>query len=82
MKTPEYIKFEAMLEETKRESDRGCALILAANLDNRLRELLCSFFVNVSSGYEKELFEGLFFSFLAAVTFPHVIVIVTMNRQK
>ena len=31
---------------------------------------------------EKELFEGLFFSFLAAVTFPHVIVIVTMNRQK
>lgn len=31
---------------------------------------------------EKRLFEGLFFSFLAAVTFPHVIVIITMNNQK
>ena len=31
---------------------------------------------------EKELFEGLFFSFLAAITFPHVLVIITMNKDK
>ena len=31
---------------------------------------------------EKDLFEGLFFSFLAAVTFPHVMVIITMNKVK
>lgn len=31
---------------------------------------------------EKDLFEGLFFSFLAAITFPHVLVIITMNSQK
>ena len=31
---------------------------------------------------EKELFEGLFFSFLAAITFPHVLVIIRMNYIK
>lgn len=31
---------------------------------------------------EKQLFEGLFFSFLAAITFPHVLVIITMNHEK
>lgn len=31
---------------------------------------------------EKDLFEGLFFSFLAAITFPHVLVIITMNKEK
>lgn len=31
---------------------------------------------------KKELFEGLFFSFLAAITFPHVMVIIKMNNKK
>ena len=31
---------------------------------------------------KKELFEGLFFAFLAAITFPHVMVIITMNNNK
>jgi len=58
MKTPEYIRFEEMLTEARSTSDRSCALILAANLDNRLRELLGAFFIDVSSSYENQVFEG------------------------
>ncbi|MDI4639166.1 MULTISPECIES: MltR family transcriptional regulator [Halomonadaceae] len=51
-------KFQEMLAETKGEGDRGCALILAANLDNRLRELLIAHFVSMPCKQQKALFEG------------------------
>lgn len=58
MNTPAYKQFEEMLAETRHESDRACALVLAANLDNRLRVLLSSFFIKITSDYEKQIFEG------------------------
>lgn len=53
-----YQKFQEMLAETKREGDRACALILTANLDNRLREVLVAHFIQMSSALQKSLFEG------------------------
>lgn len=50
--------FEVMIANANRESDRGCALILAANLDNRLRGLLENYFVEQSKGKDNDLFQG------------------------
>jgi DNA-binding MltR family transcriptional regulator len=50
--------FSEMLAETKHEGDRACALILTANLDNRIRELLVAHFVEMTSVQQKDLFEG------------------------
>ncbi|MDP1633474.1 MAG: MltR family transcriptional regulator [Gallionellaceae bacterium] len=47
-----------MLAETKHEGDRACALILTANLDNRIRELLVAHFVEMTPAQQKDLFEG------------------------
>ncbi|QOF76074.1 MltR family transcriptional regulator [Variovorax sp. 38R] len=38
--------------------DRTCALVLAANLDNRLRELLIAHFLPVDGSKKEEIFEG------------------------
>lgn len=40
--------YEPMISDANQESDRGCALVLAANLDNRLEFLLKNFFVEQS----------------------------------
>ena len=50
--------YGVMIANAKKESDRGCALVLAANLDNRLRSLLKSFFVEQSPNKQNGLFEG------------------------
>ena len=47
-----------MIATSSQESDRGCALVLAANLDNRLRTLLESFFVELSTKKLNAVFEG------------------------
>lgn len=53
-----YANFQVMLAETKLEGDRACALILAANIDNRLRELLATYFVEMSKNQRDALFKG------------------------
>lgn len=53
-----HAKFEEMLAETRVEGDRACALILAASIDNRLRDLLLAFFVKMSKKQEDALFKG------------------------
>ena len=58
MKTPDYVLLEQMIGSANQESDRGCALILAANLDNRLCELCKALCVNLTSEFEKKLFFG------------------------
>jgi DNA-binding MltR family transcriptional regulator len=53
-----YGNFQELLAETKLEGDRACALILAANIDNRLRDLLMAFFVEMSNNQKDALFKG------------------------
>jgi DNA-binding MltR family transcriptional regulator len=53
-----YANFQEMLAETRSEGDRACALILAANIDNCLRDLLEAFFVEMSKNQKKDLFEN------------------------
>lgn len=50
--------YKEMLAEVKTETDRSCALILAANLENRLKDLLTDFLINMSPAALKEIFEG------------------------
>src|SRR5690554_5636874 len=50
--------YEDMIANANRESDRGCSLILSANLDNRLRDLLESYFVAQSSEKLNSIFQG------------------------
>lgn len=47
-----------MLDAVKRESDRGCALILAANLENRLGDVLRSACIRLSKAEFTAIFEG------------------------
>ncbi|WP_425598378.1 MltR family transcriptional regulator [Thermomonas carbonis] len=47
-----------MLAEAKSEGDRACALVLAANLENRLKELLLTYFVPLSKQDSEKLFNG------------------------
>jgi len=83
MKTPEYGNFEAMLAETRKESDRACALILAANLDNRLRTFLCAFFVKITPSYKNQLFEGngCLASFSSRIQFSYVLGLIAENEH-
>lgn len=59
-------EIEAMVGAVKNESDRGCALILAANIDNRLRDILEKFFICMPKGESEKLFERGVLSNLAA----------------
>lgn len=54
----DYKKMQEMLAEVKIETDRSCALIIAANLENRLKDLLTDFFISMSPTALKEIFEG------------------------
>ena len=58
MVSERYKLFQTMLANAHAESDRACALILAANLDNRLKDVLSAFFVVMSENQEKEIFSG------------------------
>lgn len=55
-----------MVSAVKNESDRGCALILAANIDNRLRDILEAFFICMPKREGEKLFERGVLSNLAA----------------
>ena len=57
-KTPEYRNFERIVESANQESDRGCALIIAANLEFRLAELLKAHCVTLTKKIAGSLFEG------------------------
>ena len=50
--------YEPMIAAYKRESDRGCALILTANLDDRLMGLLKNFFVAEPAKRHDAMFKG------------------------
>ena len=50
--------YEVMIADANRESDRGCALVLAANLDNRLQALLESFFIEQPKSKRNAIFKG------------------------
>ena len=52
----EYSGIEQMVASANKESDRGCALILSANLDNRLSELLRNLCVKEPPKSQKDLF--------------------------
>jgi len=58
MKTPEYKRFEEMIAETRNVDDRACSLVLAANLDNRLSELVKAYSIEIGKEFSKEVFEG------------------------
>lgn len=49
---PEVEQLGAFLAAFNQESDRGAALVAAAMLDERLEEILCSFFVENSAARE------------------------------
>lgn len=61
MKKREYSGIEQMVESASKESDRGCALILSANLDNRLSELLRNLCVKEPPKSQQDLFSKLSF---------------------
>ena len=52
----DYLK--ELIDEAANESDRACALLLASNLDNRLKAILKEFLVTISNNYDKDLYEG------------------------
>jgi hypothetical protein len=49
---------QRLLGTVDNADDRTCALVLAANLDNRLRELLIAHFLPVDGNKEEEIYEG------------------------
>ena len=58
MKSQEYLALEQMIASANEESDRGCALILSSNLENRLGKLIKELCVNLTKEVEKRLFCG------------------------
>lgn len=58
MEKREYSKIEDMVAFANKESDRGCALILSSNLDNRLKELLENLCIKLPLDIKKRLFSG------------------------
>lgn len=58
MEEQEVSKTLQMIAAANKETDRGCALILAANLDNRLSELLRNLYVEHPPKSEKNLFSS------------------------
>ena len=47
MKSQEYLALEQMIASANIESDRGCALILSSNLENRLGNLIKRLCINL-----------------------------------
>ena len=58
MKSQEYLALEQMIASANIESDRGCALILSSNLENRLGNLIKRLCINLPKEVEKRLFSG------------------------
>lgn len=56
--TISYGNLTELIASVKTESDRATALIYAANLDNRLKELLTAYFVDVGKDFTKSVYEG------------------------
>ncbi|RJF92672.1 MltR family transcriptional regulator [Noviherbaspirillum saxi] len=83
VKTPEYKRFEGMIAEVKTQSDRACALILAANLDNRLLELLKAFCIELGNDFSKSVFKGNGFmnSFSSKISLCFMLGLISSNEH-
>lgn len=76
------MSFQKFLQEHQKESDRGCALIIASNLDNRLSELINSFFINIGEKQKKEIFDGngCLSSFSSKINICHALGLIPKNE--
>lgn len=80
MNKEDYERFSRMIESVKDEGDRACALILTANLDNRLSELIVEFSVELSKERRERILDGFLSTFSSRITLCYMMGLIAKNE--
>lgn len=80
MNKEEYERSIRMFNTLGDEGDRACALILTANLDNRLSELIMEFSVDLSKDRRKRILDGFLSTFSSKITLCYMIGLIAKNE--
>lgn len=73
-------RFLRLIEDVENEGDRACALILTANLDNRLSELIVEFSVALSKDQRERFMDGFLSTFSSKIRLCYMMGLIAKNE--